>query len=128
MTQSILESSDPVKEVVPINADPIVDDGLKAVVVPDSFVDNIINFSEKLEEGKVSDYREAPVDYEQKNAVMLTESTTTGDKISLIIERLKSLIGEAREVIEEMTTTGMLGQGPQKKLMMVRKPRGKKKG
>jgi len=135
LSESILSQTDPVKEVVPVGANPVVDDGLKAVVVPDSFVENVLNFSESLNEGDTSKHRDVPVDYEETLVESVNEESLTEAKIVSLVERLKSLIVEARDVIQEMTSigtsTGMIGVGPQKKLMMLRKPskpKGKKKG
>lgn len=135
LSESILSQTEPVKEVVPVGADPIVDDGLKAVVVPDSFVENVLNFSESLNEGNTSKHQDIPVAYEEALVESVDEEPLTESKIISLVERLKSLIVEARDVIQEMTSigtsTGMIAPGPQKKLMMIRKPskpKGKKKG
>ena len=123
LSESILSQTKPAKEVVPVGADPIVDDGLKAVVVPDAFVENVVNFAGRLNEGETASYEEKPVQY-------LNEAKVAEEKVISLVERLKSLIIEARQVMEEMTTVGMIGVGPQKKMAMIRKPnrKGKKKG
>jgi len=124
LSESILAETEPAKAVVPVGADPIVDDGLKDVVVPDDFVSDILNFSGRLNEAEALTPEEEPVQ-------TLNEATLTEEKVLSLVERLKALINEAREVMTEMTTTGMIGGGTQKKLMMVRKPKkakGKKKG
>jgi|TARA_S200002703_G_scaffold130820_1_gene118155 hypothetical protein len=139
LSETILAQTQPVKEVASVGADPLVDDGIKAVVVPDSFVENVLNFSERLNEGDTSEHQDIPVVSEEPTEEPLVESVTeerlTEGKIVSLVERLKSLIIEARDVIQEMTSvgtsTGMIAPGPQKKLMMLRKPsksKGKKKG
>jgi len=124
LTEGILAGTSPAKEIVPVGVDPIVDDGLKAVKVPDSFVDNILNFSDHLNEGTTATYEEKPVQY-------LNEAKIAEEKLVSIVERLKSLIAEAREVLEEATLSGMVGgPGVENKMAMIRKPnrKGKKKG
>lgn len=119
LTEGILAGTSPAKEVVPVGADPIVDDGLKAVEVPDSFVDNILNFSDHLNEGTTATYEEKPIQY-------LNEAKIAEEKLVSIVERLTSLIKEARQVMTEMTSAGMIGVGPQTNLL--KKKKGKKKG
>jgi len=124
LSESILTQTEPVKKVVPIGADPIVDDGLKNVVVPDAFVENVVNFAGRLNEADAAPYEEKPVQY-------LNEAKVAEERLVSIVERLKSLIAEAREVLEEATFSGMVGgPGVEKKMAMVRKPskKGKKKG
>ncbi len=135
LSETILAQTQPVKEVASVGADPLVDDGIKAVVVPDSFVENVLNFSERLNEGDTSEHQDIPVVSKEPLVESVTEERLTEGKIVSLVERLKSLIIEARDVIQEMTSvgtsTGMIAPGPQKKLMMLRKPsksKGKKKG
>jgi len=117
ITENILSNSQPAKEVVVRN--PELDDGLKAVKVPDAFVENIIGFSGRLNEGETVSYKEKPVQY-------LNEAKLAEERIVSLVERLKSLIVEAREVMQEMTSVGMLGVGPQTNLL--KKKKRKKKG
>ena len=123
LSESILASTTSVKEAVPVGVDPIVDDGLKTIVVPDTFVENVINFSHRLDENDPASHKEVPVQN-------MNEAQITKNKIVSIVERLKLLIGEARQVIQEMTSigtsSGMIAQGVQKKLGMIRKPSAKK--
>jgi len=121
LTEGILASTSPAKEIVPYGADPIVDDGLKAVEVPDSFVDNILNFSDHLNEGSTATYEEKPVQY-------LNEAKAAEDKLVSIVERLKSLIVEAREVLEEATSSGMVGGPGASKMAMKRRTNKRRKG
>jgi hypothetical protein len=101
LTEGILAETSPVKEVV-TKADPIVDDGLKAVVVPNSFVDQIVGFNGALNESS---------DPEKKQELMpefepITEATVLKDRLESLVENLKELLKEAREVMEEMTGSG----------------------
>jgi len=101
LTEGILAETSPVKEVV-TKADPIVDDGLKAVVVPNSFVDQIVGFNGALNESS---------DPEKKQELMpefepITEATVLKDRLESLVENLKELLKEARKVMEEMTGSG----------------------
>ena len=58
LTEGILNSTPPVKEVVAVGADPIVDDGLKAVVVPNEFVNQILGFNNALSESSDPDKKQ----------------------------------------------------------------------
>lgn len=127
-SESILASTTSVKEAVPVGVDPIVDDGLKDITVPNAFVENAINFSKRLDEGNTDSHRDSPVQY-------INEAKLVEEKLISLVERLKSLIVEARELLQEETTSGMVGgPGVQRKLMMLRPPkksskvRGRKKG
>lgn len=121
LSESILSQTKPAKEVVPVGADPIVDDGLKAVVVPDTFVENVLNFSDRLNEGSTATFEEKPVAY-------VNEAKLTEEKIISLVERLKSLIGEARELMEQVTTGMVGGHTGGKNLFGKRLIRKKKKG
>jgi hypothetical protein len=104
LTEGILAQTPPVKEVV-AKTDPIVDDGLKAVVVPNAFVDQIVGFNSALNES------EDPV---KKQELMpefepVNEATVLKERLESLVESLKALLREAKEVMEEMTTTGMIG-------------------
>ena len=121
ISQNIIQESSPVPEVVVHSK--VLDDGLKAVVVPDSFMNEIMGFAGSLNESC------GPKHKRSKTQKPVTK-TSSDDKLdeSLLKERLedlvgklKVLIGEAKEVIEEMTSTGCLGVGPQKALMLKKK-------
>jgi len=104
ITEGILTQTPPVKEVV-VNGNPIVDDGLKAVIVPDSFVDQVVGFNGALNESS---------DPDKKMRMMpefepITETTILKERLETLVESLKNLLKEAKEVMEEMTTTGMIG-------------------
>tara|TARA_R100001460_G_scaffold10430_8_gene24718 strand:+ start:2418 stop:2813 length:396 start_codon:yes stop_codon:yes gene_type:complete len=110
LTEGILAQTAPVKEIV-TNSDPIIDDGLKAVVVPDSYVNKVLGFSEALNEA--SDPARKQQLIEEANSI--DEAQLLKEKVESLVERLKSLIIEAKEVVNEMVTTGMIGAGPMKK-------------
>jgi len=112
LSESILAATPPVKEVV-TNSDPILDDGLKAVVVPDSFVDQIVGFNGALNESS---------DPDKKQELMpkfepINEATILKEKLETLVENLKTLLKEARQVMEEMTASGFGGVNlaPEKK-------------
>ena len=96
--------------------DPVIVDDLKGITVPDSFIENIVNFSGKLDEGSVATFEEKPVEF-------LKEAKLSEQKITSLVERLKLLIQEAREVMTEMTTSGMVGSGIQRNLLKKKKKR-----
>ena len=104
LSESILATTPPVKEVV-AKTDPIVDDGLKAVVVPNAFVDQIVGFNGALKESSDPDKKQALMpEFEA-----ITEAAILKERLESLVESLKTLLREAKEVIEEMTTTGMIG-------------------
>jgi hypothetical protein len=104
LTEGILAETPPVKEVV-VKGDPIIDDGLKAVVVPNEFVNQIVGFNSALNESSDPDKKqELMPEFEP-----ITEATILKERLESLVENLKSLLREAKEVMEEMTTTGMIG-------------------
>lgn len=103
ITEGILTETPPVKEVVTNSK--VVDDGLKAVVVPDAYVNQILGFNNALSESS---------DPVKKQEMMpefepITEATILKERLESLVERLKSLLKEAKEVMEEMTGSGMGG-------------------
>jgi len=120
LSESILAETTSVKEAGPVGVDPIVDDGLKGVVVPNAFVENAINFAKRLDEGSTATYEESPVQY-------MNEAKIVETKLVSLVERLKSLIIEARELLKEQTFSGMIAPGVQKKMKMVRPPNSKRR-
>ena len=108
LSEGILAESPPVKEVPVTN--PMIDDGLKAIVVPDSYVDQILGFAGSLNEST------EPRETIQQDTI--EEAELLEQKVQSLIERLKSILKEAKTVLQEMTTVGSLGTGPQKKMMM----------
>ena len=104
LSESILAETPPVKEVV-AKTDPIVDDGLKAVIVPDAFVDQIVGFNGALNESSDPDKKQEMMpDFEP-----ITEATILKERLESLVENLKTLLREAKEVMEEMNATGSFG-------------------
>jgi hypothetical protein len=103
LSESILTETPPVKEVV--TKSKVVDDGLKAVVVPNEFVNQIVGFNSALKESSDPDKKQEMMpDFEP-----ITEATILKERLESLVENLKTLLREAKEVMEEMTTTGMIG-------------------
>jgi hypothetical protein len=103
LSESILAETPPVKEVVTKST--VVDDGLKAVVVPDAFVDQIVGFNGALNESSDPDKKQEMMpEFEP-----ITEAMILKERFESLVENLKTLLKEAKEVMEEMTTTGMIG-------------------
>jgi hypothetical protein len=103
LSESILAETPPVKEVV--TKSKVVDDGLKAVVVPNEFVNQIVGFNSALKESSDPDKKQEMMpDFEP-----ITEATILKERLESLVENLKTLLREAKEVMEEMTTTGMIG-------------------
>ena len=103
LSESILAETPPVKEVV--TKSEILDDGLKAVVVPNEFVNQIVGFNSALSESSDPDKKQEMMpEFEP-----ITEATILKERLESLVENLKTLLKEAKEVMEEMTTTGMIG-------------------
>ena len=107
LTEGILSETPSVEKVTVPNHEgkPVIDDGLKNVVVPNAFVNQIVGFNDALNEA--SDpvkKQEMMPDFEP-----ITESTILKERLETLVESLKQLLKEARNVMEEMTTTGMIG-------------------
>ena len=104
LSEGILAQAPPVKEAAG-RVNPIVDDGLKDVVVPNAFVDQVVGFSNALDEA---------TDPDKKQEMMpkfepITEATILKERLESLVENLKSLLKEARNVMEEITLTGSFG-------------------
>ena len=103
LSESILAETPPVKEVV-TNSE-VIDDGLKAVVVPDAFVNQIVGFNGALNESSDPDKKQEMMpDFEP-----ITEATILKERLESLVENLKTLLREAKEVMEEMNATGSFG-------------------
>ena len=116
LSEGILAQTPPVKEASvptvesPVMASPMVgrpveDGGIESVVVPNSYVDQIVGFSNALNESS---------DPEKKQEMMpvfepISEAGILKERLETLVEHLKQLLKEARDVMEEMTTTGMIG-------------------
>jgi len=111
LSEGILSEPSPVKEVPVTN--PMIDDGLKAIVVPDSYVDQILG----RPTSKASPKSSKPLK-ESEDVSQLEEADLLEQKVQSLIERLKSILIEAKSVLQEMTTVGSLGTPPQKKMML----------
>lgn len=82
---------------------------IKDIKVPDSLVESIVNFATKKEDKPIEEPE--PVN----------EEVVIQNKMEDLIKRLSDLLKEAKQFVNEMTTTGMIGVGKIK-------PLGKKKG
>ena len=118
LTEGILAQASPVKEVpapapvaeIPPIATamlgtPVTDAGIESVVVPNSYVNQIVGFSNALNESD---------DPEKKQDMMptfepISEASILKERLETLVEHLKKLLKEARDVMEEMTTTGLIG-------------------
>ena len=110
LSESILADTTPVKEIV--TKSEVVDDGLKAVVVPDAFVNQIVGFNGALKESSDPDKKQEMMpEFEP-----ITEATILKERLETLVENLKQLLKEAKNVMEEMTTCGMIGVGAAKAL------------
>ena len=110
LSESILTKTPPVKEVVTNSK--VVDDGLKAVVVPNEFVNQIVGFNSALKESSDPDKKQEMMPEFQP----ITEATILKERLESLVENLKELLKEAKNVMQEMTTCGMLGRGADKAL------------
>ena len=121
ISEQILTSTSPVKEVVV--SDPIIDDGLKAVVVPDSFVDQIVGFAGKLSESCEGSHtvKSSSKKVVKKNkSAELKEDVVLKERLETLLVNLRDLIKEAKQLINEVTFTGNLGTAPIKKKKLVK--------
>jgi len=110
LSESILADTTPVKEIV--TKSEVVDDGLKAVVVPDAFVNQIVGFNSALKESSDPDKKQEMMpEFEP-----ITEATILKERLETLVENLKQLLKEAKNVMEEMTTCGMINVGVSKAL------------
>ena len=110
LSESILAETPPVKEVV--TKSQVVDDGLKAVVVPNEFVNQIVGFNSALNESSDPDKKQEMMpEFEP-----ITEATILKERFETLVENLKELLKEAKNVMQEMTTCGLIGKGPDKAL------------
>ena len=110
LSESILTKTPPVKEVVTNSK--VVDDGLKAVVVPNEFVNQIVGFNSALKESSDPDKKQEMMPEFQP----ITEATILKERLESLVENLKELLKEAKNVMQEMTTCGMIGVGAAKAL------------
>ena len=116
IAESIL-AGPPVEEV-PTPKNTIVDDGIKAVTVPDSYVDAILGFAGSLKETTKTVPEVEKID----------EAAILRERRRVLIKKLKDILKEARDLIQETTFTGALSAGTQKSMGMVRRTHSTKKG
>jgi|TARA_S200002703_G_C3614918_1_gene188813 hypothetical protein len=110
IAEGILAKTPPVKEVV-TKSNAIVDDGLKAVVVPDAYVNKLLGFAEALNESADPNRKEQLL----AEAESIDEAQLLKERVESLVERLRDLIIEAKEVVSELTSTGMIPPAPLKK-------------
>ena len=115
IAESILAQPQVEEVVTPKNT--IVDDGLKAVIVPDSYVDAILGFAGSLNE--TTETETVP------EVEKIDEAAILRERRRVLIKKLKGILKEARDLMQETTFTGSVGPGPQKSMGMVRKKKGK---
>jgi hypothetical protein len=89
---------------VPKDATPRRGVDLKNVVVPESLIENVINFSKNIPEKK-KEVVEEIVEVEEE---VINEAQIV-NRVSVLVSKLSSLLQEAKSVIAEMTTAGMIG-------------------
>ena len=104
VAEGILAESSPVSPLT-VTTDPILDDGIKDVHVPNAYVNQVLGFSEALNESS---------DPEKKQKLMpafepITEEIILKERLETLVESLKELLSEAKNVTEEMTSAGMIG-------------------
>ena len=118
IAESIL-AGPPVEEV-PTPKNTIVDDGIKAIIVPDSYVDAILGFAGSLNE--TAKTKTVP------EVEKIDEAAILRERRRVLIKKLKGILKEARDLMQEMTTVGCLGAGTQKSMGMIRRTRSTKRG
>jgi hypothetical protein len=105
LSESILAETPPVKEVV--TKSEILDDGLKAVVVPNEFVKQIVGFNGALNESSDPDKKQEMMPKFEP----ITEATVLKERLETLVENLKALLKEAKDVVQEVTTCGLISTG-----------------
>ena len=113
IAESIL--AEPPLPEAPTPKNTVVDDGIKAITVPDSYVDAILGFA-----GSVNETTKTVPEVEK-----IDEAAILRERRRVLVKKLKGLLKEARDLMQEMTTVGCLGAGTQKSMGMVRKKKGK---
>jgi hypothetical protein len=88
---------------------------IKDVKVPDSLVENILNFATKKEEQPIEEPEQ------------LNEEVIVQNKMEDLVKRLSDLLREAKTFISEMNSTGMLGTNMAKPCGETNKPKKKKR-
>ncbi len=80
---------------------------VKDVEVPDAFLASIVEFANLANKSDVEEDAEEEVTQVEE----IDEQAVVENKVQDLVTRLATLIKEARGVIEEMTTAGMIGVG-----------------
>lgn len=111
IAESIL-AGPPIEEV-PTPKNTIVDDGLKAVKVPDSYMDAILGFA-----GSLKETTKAKTVPEVKK---IDEAAILRERRRVLVNKLKGILKEARDFMQETTFTGSVGAGTQKSMGMKRR-------
>ena len=113
IAESIL--AEPPLPEAPTPKNTVVDDGIKAITVPDSYVDAILGFA-----GSVNETTKTVPEVEK-----IDEAAILRERRRVLVKKLKDLLKEARDFMQETTFTGSIGVGTQKSMGMVRKRKGK---
>jgi len=106
ITEGILNSAKPKSTAVPNES--VASDGIRDVQVRESYMEQILSFASPLNEAS-------------KKVQKVDEVAILKERRESLIERLKGLLKEARDLLAEETTVGCLGTGKQTKLMMRKK-------
>jgi hypothetical protein len=107
--------SNPPKEDVPVvtPSRSIASPNIKDIPVPDALVESVLTFAINRKEAKakaeapkeqIVEQKEEPEEVEEIN-----EEVVAQDKLSNLVLRLSALLKEAKDFLNEMTTTGMIG-------------------
>ncbi len=103
ITEGILNSPKP--KATPVPNGSVASDGIKDIQIRESYLEEILSFAKPIKEST-------------KKIQKVDEVAILKERRESLIERLKALMKEARDLMTEMTTVGCLGTGKQKKMMM----------
>ena len=121
IAESIL--AEPPLPEAPTPKNTVVDDGIKAIIVPDSYVDAILGFA-----GSINETTKAKTVPEVKK---IDEAAILKERRRVLVKKLKGILKEARDLMQEMTTattTGKIGTFQKFAFPMVRQTHSTKKG
>tara|TARA_Y100001937_G_scaffold37513_1_gene53489 strand:- start:1219 stop:1614 length:396 start_codon:yes stop_codon:yes gene_type:complete len=107
LSEEILKKTTPVEKVTrpDYQGNLVSDDGIKDIVVPDQFVNQLLGFNEALNESSDLDKKKEKM----PEFTPITKDVLANEKLEALVENLKTLLKEAREVLLELTATGSLG-------------------
>jgi hypothetical protein len=111
ITEGILNSAKPKSTAVPNES--VASDGIRDVQVRESYMEQILSFASPLNEAS-------------KKVQKVDEVAILKERRESLIERLKGLLKEARDLLAEETTVGCVGTGKQTKLTRKMLRRGRK--